>query len=313
MRTALNRIKRTDSKLTSASVVTIGNFDGIHIGHRAVLEQLCTARDQSTLNEAIVLSLYPHPITVLKPEVTIQSISSLREKMSLLSALGVNRLTLIHFTKALSELSAAQFIDTFVIKICNAKQLVLGPDTALGRNREGDINFIKSYCSKIGLAVSVVDTLMVNGQKISSRDIRTAIVSGDLKKAKTLLGRSYSVDGKVINGDKRGRTLGYKTANVDTDNLLLPPNGVYVCRVYLKEQLLHGVANIGIRPTFRADLNVTTEVHLLDFVGSDFYHEHMRVEFIVKIRDEMKFQSVENLKEQIAKDITKAREVLTIE
>jgi len=296
--------------------VTIGNFDGVHTGHQEVIRQLKALVEEAAVDSAapgrvVVISFYPHPGVVLGRAESIPLITPLRLKCSLLSEMGVTDLILLRFTPRLAKLSAAEFLDYYLLKVLRVTHAVLGPDTALGRNREGGREFIEQHLRKAGVIVESVPFREDLGARISSRRIRQLIEQGEVEQAGQLLGRSYTLIGRVIKGDSRGRLLGSPTANIAPGSQIMPGNGVYasVVRVTQGGQF-PAVTNIGVRPTFGAH-GVSVESHLLGFTG-DLYGQRIEVGLVAKIRDERRFASAAELSAQIKMDISRAKEILKL-
>lgn len=309
MQTRIIRLSQSSKELKIPSVLTIGNFDGLHKGHSALLSKLKEEQSRSPGTVSIVQSLYPHPTHVLNPQIIIRPILSLRQKTEILSDLGIDLLTLVHFTRKVSQLGAREFMENFWVRICRVQHVVLGADAALGRGREGTIPFIEKFCREKGIGLTVVDFVKDGERKLGSREIRRAVTEGRFSDAYNELGRHFSIEGRVIGGDKRGRKLGFPTANIFTKDSLLPQGGVFACRASLGGKKYDTVVNIGVRPTFGGEAQVI-EAHLLGYDGPEFYGSRIELFFISSIRKEQKFTSVEALKAQIASDITQAQEIL---
>ena len=288
-------------------MLAIGNFDGVHIGHSSLINKLISETKSIPGAVSIVQSFYPHPSQVLNPSLVFRPITNTRKKLELLSDLTVDYLAELRFTKSLSQLTAAQYIDEFWINRCSVRHVVLGPDTAIGKDRQGGIQFITEYCKSKGIGVSIVEFVKDGDSKFGSREIRRLITESNFENVERALARKFSVLGRVVGGDQRGRSIGFRTANIHTGNNLLPNNGVYACRTRVKGILYKSVVNIGFRPTFGGGRQVT-EVHLLDYSGPEFYGARLEVLFEERIRAEQKFTSVEELKAQIQRDILKAQE-----
>ncbi len=309
MQTRIIRLEQKSKALEVRSVLTIGNFDGIHKGHAALLAKLKEAQRSNPGTISVVQSLYPHPQHVFNPQIIIRPILSLRQKAGILSDIGIDLLALVHFTRKVSQLGAREFMENFWIRIFKVKHVVLGADAALGRGREGNITLIKDFCQEKGIDLTVVDFVKDGERKLGSREIRRAITEGRFSDARSELGRYFSIEGRVVGGDKRGRKLGFPTANIFTKDSLLPQGGVFACRASLGGKKYDTVVNIGVRPTFGGEGQVV-EAHLLGYDGPDFYGSRIEISFISSIRKEQKFTSVDALKAQIARDITQAQEIL---
>jgi riboflavin kinase/FMN adenylyltransferase len=283
-------------------VVTLGNFDGVHLGHRHVLRAL---HDVGGQLPSAVVSFYPHPVRVLKGDKEPRALSSFREKWERLGEMGIELLYGVHFTKEFSKITAKEFIERVLVEALGARVLVVGEDVAIGHNREGDLAYLRRVLPNYGMILHVVPKLLEHGERPSSRRIRALLQSGDVRGAATLLGAPFTVSARVGHGDKRGRTIGFPTANVMCGARLLPKRGVYACRVTIEGREYEGVANIGLRPTFNGT-GERLEVHILNHHFPSLYGRRLHVSFIDRLRDELKFKSVEDLKAQIARDIDDA-------
>lgn len=286
--------------------MTIGNFDGIHRGHQHVVSHLCSVAGE---RPKVVISFYPHPVRVLRGGVEPRPLSSLREKRDRLGELGVDVLYGIHFTKAFSQVSAIEFVEQVLVCALAAKALVVGEDVRIGRGREGDLEFLRRELPRHNIQLVVVPTFQFNNERPSSRRIRELLSAGDVVGASQLLGSPFTVSARVGHGDKRGRTIGFPTANVASGSRLLPKRGVYSCRVIYDGKCYPGVANIGIRPTFNGEQE-RLEVHIISTTFESLYGRRLHVGFIERLRDEKRFNSVDELKSQIAQDVLDARRSL---
>lgn len=289
-----------------SGVATIGNFDGIHKGHQRVLKQL---RATAAGRPAIVISFYPHPIRVLRPEAGLRYISSVREKAERCGALGVDLLYFVHFTSAMSQMSAVEFIEKVLVGALGIAELVVGEDVRVGKNREGDLEFLQRTLPDFGIRLHIVNKLAIDGVKAGSRKIRELIEQGHVSEAQELIGEPFTISARVGHGDKRGSLLGFPTANIAVGPRLIPRRGVYACKVTIEGKSFAAVANIGIRPTFNGS-GERLEVHILDFAPRSLYGIRMHVGFVARLRDEKRFDSIEALKTQIAHDVQAARERL---
>ncbi|NDC38193.1 MAG: riboflavin biosynthesis protein RibF [Proteobacteria bacterium] len=308
---------RAALSLRGPVAVTIGNFDGLHVGHHEVISRLVSmvrlpsvAGEQS--GHTVVLSFYPHPSVVLGKAQRIPQITPLHQKAAILAASGVTVFLLMRFTPALARLTAAQFLDQYVIGLLGATHAVLGPDTALGRNREGTTDFIADYLGRAGVETARVAFRQELGDRVSSRRIRSLLEAGEVRSAAQLLGRPYTLEGRVQAGEARGRTIGVPTANIRPSIQVMPRHGVYAAlvRTQLAGQFA-AVTNIGTRPTVSRDGRVTIESHLFDFSG-DLYGQRIEVSLVERIRDEQRFETISELREQIARDMAKAKELVRL-
>jgi riboflavin kinase/FMN adenylyltransferase len=282
-------------------MVTIGTFDGVHEGHKKILHSLCE-KAKSKGVDSMLITFEPHPRKALGLE-NLSMLSVSDEKMERLNSLPLDYVLVLPFTKAFSELSAATFIQTYLIDRLNISEIVLGYDHKFGNQREGNVELLKEILEPKGIEVTEIPAQNVDEIIISSTKIRKALAAGDLQTANRLLGYSYSLQGNVVAGNQKGRALGFPTANIALSNeeKLIPGRGVYLVDVALQGTLKWGMMNIGIRPTLTEDEKITLEVHLLDF-NADIYGEEVRVRFLEKIREELVFSGPEALIEQLKRD-----------
>ncbi len=290
-------------------LVSLGNFDGVHLGHQAILKHLVEQARLSS-GEAVVLTFFPHPLTVLYPEKAPPAITSLREKLLLFADLGIDTVVLQRFTPSFSRLSAEDFVRCYLVELLEARKVVVGPNVGFGHGRAGSVQTLKALAPQYGFTVEVIGPVKVGEVEVSSSRVRSLLASAKIQEASSLLGRPYLVEGRVEVGHRRGQRLGFPTANVRPAVDLLIPDGVYAVLAQLgrKGSRLKGVANIGTNPTFGGSRR-TLEVHLLDF-AADLYGQRMRVYFIEHLRGEVRFPSPEALVQQIEKDVGRAREIL---
>ena len=288
------------------TAVTIGVFDGVHRGHQHLVGVLLeNARGQGLASVAVTFN--PHPRSVLRPGMAITYLTSLEERVEQLQALGLDAVAVLPFTSELAQLSPEDFLRMLVEEL-QMKLLIVGPDFALGRNRAGTIGVMRQAGQKLGFRVEVAPLLAEEGEKVGSSAIRQALSEGDLGLVARLLGRAFSLRGPVIEGDRRGRTLGFPTANmaIGVDHAL-PAYGVYVTRSHLRESTHESCTSIGIRPTFDVEPRPTVETFVIDF-DDDVYGQDMRVELLHRLRGEVKFENADELIEQMHRDIRDTRE-----
>lgn len=286
---------------------TIGNFDGVHRGHERVLRELARA---AAGRPSVVISFYPHPIRVLKPAAHLRYISSVREKAERFGVLGVDLLYFVHFTRSISTMTAREFIEKILVGALGISDLIVGEDVGIGRGREGTLEYLTKHLPFYGINLRVVPKLNIDGVKAGSRKIRELIEAGQVAEAATLIGDPFTISARVGHGDKRGSQIGFPTANIAVGNRLIPRRGVYACKVRVGGEQYHAVANIGTRPTFNG-VAERLEVHLLNLhPARSLYGVRIHVSFVQRLRDEQRFESIEALKEQIARDIVSARGVL---
>ena len=286
-------------------VVTIGNFDGVHLGHQAVIRQLNGLAVKLDL-PAVVMIFEPQPLEFFSPGKAPPRLSSFREKVVWLREHGIDRVICLHFHRALAELSARDFVQRLLVGQIGAKYVIVGDDFRFGKGRTGDLTLLQDMGRDLGFDAVSTETLMGNGERVSSSHIRALLAQGEMDIAGKLLGRPYSMIGRVIHGDKRGRHLGFPTANIAIKRSKPPMLGVYAVQVEgLHEVVYNGVANIGTRPVFQGK-QVLLEVHMLDFDG-EIYGKHLQVNFLKRLRSEQKFDSIELLTDQIGEDVRDAR------
>jgi len=286
----------------SFSAVAIGNFDGIHKGHQALLRKAVEGSKAQGLTP-VVLTFYPHPVEVLNPQKKLEQLTTTSERLALMESLGIQFVCVAQFDQKLKELSPEDFFERYLIRGLKAKSVYVGYNFRFGKERSGDIHLLKRLCDKNGLTLTVLEAGS-DGAKVSSSLIREKISQGEIEKATQLLGRPYSISGMVKPGDGRGQQLGFPTANLYcAAEKILPKNGVYVSRVKWQRQFFRAITNVGVRPTFHSENSPKlVEVHVLD-LNAKLYDETLELEFLSFVREEMKFDSIEKLKAQIAKDI----------
>ena len=290
-------------------VATIGNFDGVHLGHQAVLQQTCVKARELGL-PSTVISFEPQPQEFFRPEQAPPRLTRLREKLIALAPHAVDRMLCLNFNRQLANLSAEQFIQQILVNGLGVRYLVVGDDFKFGKNRQGDFNMLVRAGREYDFEVANTHSFLLGDARVSSTLIREALWQGDLRRVTHLLGRPYSMCGRVAHGDKRGRTIGFPTANIYLHRQNTPILGVYAVQMKgVEEQPVNGVANIGNRPTV-CGTRTLLEVHLFDF-NKDIYGAHVEVVFVEKIRDEKRFESFDALKSQIQLDATQARNILT--
>lgn len=300
------RVFRGHSRTVSAPVVlAIGNFDGVHLGHAALLGRLTqVARDLDL--PPTILTFEPHPREFFAPDSAPARLTTLREKLELLGEMGVAQAMVCPFNAAFAALSAEQFVDQVLCRGLQLRHLIIGDDFRFGRARQGDFSLLQAAGQRLGFGVEAMHSVVVDGERVSSSGVRRALAAGDMAHAARLLGRLYGMDGQVSHGDKIGRQLGFATANIRIKHNPLPMTGVFAVEVAgLGEQLLPGVANLGVRPTV-GGTRPLLEVHLFDF-DRDIYGAHISVRFVNKLRDEQRFPNFDALKAQIAADAAAAK------
>jgi len=292
----------------SRTVVTVGNFDGVHLGHRAILS-LVLKRAQELECQPLVLTFDPHPLKVLNPQAQLRLLTTPAQKVELLKSAGVSVLV-VPFTREFAAIPAQEFVRNYFGERLKAREVVVGHDYRFGYKRVGNIELLKEMGQALGFTVQVVWAVELDSVVVSSSLIRAMLRLGKLEEANRLLGRDYGVTGQVVAGKGRGaKLLGVPTANILPENDLLPASGIYAVRVAKDGEQLPGVANIGTCPTFDNQEELTLEVHLLGFNG-DLYGERLQVDFVARLREERRFPSIDKLASQIRADIDAARRVL---
>ena len=289
------------------TLLTIGVFDGVHLGHKYLISQLKEHAKQQNLLAGVV-TFRQHPQEVLSPQTRLPFLTDLDERTNLLKNEGVDTIITLSFTPEFAQLSAREFV-TLLQKHLRMRGMVIGPDFALGQNREGNANALHTLGQEMNFSVTVVPPIVINGEVASSTAIRKALAKGDMKKVHQLIGRPFSLHGRVITGAGRGAELGFRTTNLDIDReQALPADGVYATWAYVDDKAYQSMTNIGRRPTFgNNERNV--EVLILNY-DSDLYGRELKIDIIERLRDEKKFDTVEQLKKQIAEDVNQGRAIL---
>ncbi len=285
--------------------LTVGNFDGVHLGHQSLLNELKTAAKARSLKTAVVI-FEPHPREFFTPLDAPARLSSLREKLEMFELLGIDRVHVCRFNAEFAQMSAAYFIHALHEKLF-AKYVLIGDDFRFGSKRAGDFALMEKIAEQQGFEVQAVNTVKNDGVRISSTAVRAALTAGQLRRAHDYLGRHYSISGRVVHGDGVGKKLGYPTANMQMKHNRPPLSGIFVVEVHAAGHgVLRGVASLGVRPTLKHDAKPVLEVHLFEF-DQDIYGKKLRVEFLQKHRDEEKFSDVAALTRQIALDVENAK------
>lgn len=285
--------------------LTVGNFDGVHLGHQALLNEVRAAAQARGLQTAVVI-FEPHPREFFTPQQAPARLSSLREKLELFATMGVDRVHVCRFDERFAQMSAADFIHALHEKL-SARFVLIGDDFRFGSGRAGDFALMEKIGSQRGFEVQAVHSVTHDGVRISSTAIRAALAAGQMRTAQQYLGRPYSISGRVVQGDSLGRKIGFPTANIQLKHNRPPLRGIFVVQVHVEGHgVLQGAASLGVRPTVRLDAKPVLEVHLFEF-AQQIYGKHLRVEFLQKLRDEEKFPDVEALTRQIALDVEKAK------
>ncbi len=288
-------------------LLTIGVFDGVHLGHKYLISQLTEhARQQNLLSG--VVTFRQHPQEVLSPRTNLPFLTSLAERVNLLKNEGVDAVITLSFTRELAQLSAHQFVG-LLKKYLRMRGMIIGPDFTLGRDRKGNADTLRTLGQDMNFSVTVIPPIMVNGEVVSSTTIRNALAEGDMKRVANLIGCSFSLQGQVTTGAGRGLELGFPTANLEIDHKqALPAEGVYVTWAYIDGKAYQSMTNIGRRPTFGGNER-TIETYILDYHGNLYGHK-LKIDIVERLRDEKRFDTVEELKKQIAKDVKQGITIL---
>ncbi|MEQ8908248.1 MAG: bifunctional riboflavin kinase/FAD synthetase [Vicingaceae bacterium] len=297
---------------TGPMAVTTGTFDGVHIGHRTILNRLAEVAKKMK-GESVLLTFYPHPRMVLQEDSGLRLINTIEEKTDLLRKAGLDHLIIHPFTKEFSRTTSLEFVRDILVNQIGTDRLVIGYDHHFGRNREGSFEHLKEYGPVYGFAVEEIPAQDIEDVNVSSTKIRKALAEGDVKTANTYLGHTFQLRGAVVKGNQLGRTLGYPTANLDLENpyKLIPANGIYAVQATLGDESFKGMLNIGLRPTLKEpNPKQTIEVNLFDF-DRDIYGESLQLDLIERIRDEKEFEGLEALKSEMEKDKIKCLTILS--
>lgn len=291
------------------TVITIGTFDGVHIGHQKIIQRLITVGNEKNL-EPSVLTFFPHPRMVLQKDANIKLINTIVEKTQILSDFGLNNLVIKEFTNDFSRLTAKAFVETILVEELKAKHIIIGYDHHFGRNRKANIDDLKAFGEIYGFEVEEITAQDINDVAVSSTKIRTALNNGDITTANSYLGYNYIITGEVVKGKGLGRTINFPTANINIseDYKLIPKQGVYTVKTTLKGKTVYGMMNIGTNPTVNGK-EETIEVHFFD-LNETLYGNQLTIEILHRLRDERKFESVNALKTQLEKDKQNALELI---
>lgn len=303
--------RRSSIRAETPIALTIGNFDGVHLGHQAMLSRLKDAAHRLGL-PACVMTFEPHPREFFAPDQAPARLTSLREKLQLLAQTEVDCVHVCRFNYDFARISPEEFITRILNKELSVRWLLVGNDFRFGARRAGDFAMLHTFSAKNGFKVEVIPSVIIEGQRISSTAIRQALASGDLNTARKLLGRSYSISGRVIDGDKLGKQIGFPTANIQLKHNRSPLSGIFVVAVRgaiksLPATALPGVASLGVRPTTHKNGKPVLEVHFFDF-NQEIYGQHLQVDFLHKLRDEEKYADLDTLILQIKKDVAQAKD-----
>ena len=288
------------------TALTIGNFDGVHLGHQAMLAELVRAAHRFQA-PACVMTFEPHPREFFAPDKAPTRLTSLREKLEVLADFGVDRVHLCRFSYAFAQITAEDFIDRVIAQGLGARWLLVGDDFRFGARRGGDLVMLRQAAPRFGIEVAALTSVTLDGERVSSTAVRAALAAGDLDRAGRLLGRAYSMSGRVVRGDGLGRKLGFPTANIQIKHNRPPLTGIFVVELDgVRDVPLRAVASLGVRPTVRQQGAPTLEVHIFGFEG-DLYGRHVRVDFLHKLREEERYADLATLTRQIALDVENAK------
>lgn len=295
--------------------LTIGNFDGVHLGHQAMLTRLKNAASRLGL-PACVMTFEPHPREFFAPDQAPTRLTSLREKLELLDKSGIDGVIVYRFNFDFAKISPETFITRILVDGFSIRWILVGDDFRFGARRAGDFAMLKDYSTKYNFEAEEMPSFAVNDQRVSSTGVRDALTSGNLKLAEQLLGRPYSISGRVVNGDKLGKKLGFPTTNIQLKHNKPPVSGIFVVKVHgaiesSPTKITQGVASLGVRPTVHKNGKPVLEVHLFDF-DQEIYGRHLRVDFLHKLRDEETYSDLKTLTQQIAKDVENAKSYFLI-
>lgn len=290
-----------DYNSNSPSIITIGTFDGVHIGHKKIINQLTSTSSKEQLT-SILLSFFPHPKMVLQNDRELKLINTITEKEELLNNLDLDYLIIKEFTKEFSRLSALEFVRDILVNKLNAKHIIIGYDHHFGRNRTANIEQLKEFGLLYDFKVTEILAQDINDIAISSTKIRKALINGEIQLANKFLGYDYFFNGNIVHGNSIGKTISFPTANIEVHESykLVPKNGVYIVKTFIDKKLIFGMMNIGINPTFDGTKQ-SIEIHFLNF-NKNIYNQNLTIYMISRIRDEKKFNSVEDLKTQLELD-----------
>jgi riboflavin kinase/FMN adenylyltransferase len=304
-------IKDLGGRALRGTVLTIGNFDGVHLGHCEILRTVCEkAKARAVPGIAAAYTFKPHPQVALRPGANVQLLSTYDEKLKLLERAGMDLVIEEPFSREFSTVSPELFFSDVVLRLLSAEAIVVGYDFAFGKERQGHLPALQEFCQKTGVELTIVPPHRMAGEVVSSSRIRQHLLSGEIEAAARLLGRPFSYHGVVSRGEGRGRKIGFPTANLSPENKLVLPYGVYATWTLWDGKKTPSITNIGVRPTFGdKELPVLIETHLMDMT-EDLYGCQLEVSFVRRLREERRFSGIDQLKEQIVKDVAQARAIL---
>ena len=294
-----------NAEIARPTVLTLGVFDGLHLGHQLIVRTV-VERARAVSAVPTVITFDPHPRAVLHPASAPPLLQTFDQKLEALGVLGVEQTIVVRFTKEFARVRAAEFLRDVVRERLQAREVYLGRGFAFGHQREGDIHLLRRMSERLGFHADEVPEVQLRGRRVSSSRIRELLSGGSVNLARRMLGRPYGVEGRVVRGAERGRTLGFPTANLHPQNRVIPRHGVYVTATLIDGAWRRSVTNVGTRPTFERERAPSIETYVLDWTG-DLYGDVVRVRFLHRLRDERKFASLEELKRQIDRDVARAR------
>ena len=295
-----------NAEIARPTVLTLGVFDGLHLGHQLIM-QTVVERARAVGAVPTVITFEPHPRAVLHPESAPPLLQTFDQKIEALGVLGIEQTIVIHFDEAFAQIRAEDFLRDVVVDRLHAKEVYLGRGFAFGHNREGNIELLRQVSDRLGFFADEVAEVRLRGRRVSSSRIRELLQHGQVNLARRMLGRPYGVEGRVVRGAERGATLGFPTANLQPQNRVIPRGGVYVTATLIDGQWRRSVTNIGTRPTFERTAQSSIETFVMNWSG-DLYGDVVRVRFLHRLRDEKKFESVDELKSQISADVARAED-----
>lgn len=290
----------TDYSSQKPLALSLGMFDGVHLGHKSIIDELAKIGTENNLETAI-LTFWPHPRFVFNPNEDLKLLNTLEEKKQLVERYGIDNLFLKEFDEEFRNLTGEEFVRQILVDKLNVKYLIIGYDHSFGKNKSGNFELLQKLSKELDFEVEQMEAINIHENNISSTKVRNALLAGNIKEANEMLGYSYSVSGTVVHGKKIGRTIGYPTANIDTESIkLLPKKGAYIVEVFVKDNQYKGMLSIGTNPTVNGE-KLTVEVYILDF-DDDIYHEKITVSFRDFLHDEIKFEGLDNLIERLDED-----------
>jgi len=300
-----------NAEILRPTVLTLGVFDGLHLGHQKIMQTVVKrAKAVGAIPTAITFD--PHPRAVLQPENAPPMLQTLDQRLGAFEVLGIEQAIIIRFNQEFAANSAEDFLREIVFERLQAREVYLGKGFAFGKGRAGNIELLRKISLELGFFADEVGEVALRGQRVSSSKIRQLLAEGKVNLARRFLGRPYGVEGNVVRGNQRGRTIGFPTANLNTKNRVVPRSGVYVTSTLIEGAWRRSITNIGVRPTFENQAEPSIETYVLDWDG-DLYGDVVRVRFLHRIRDERKFGGIEELKTQIARDLHRARRYFELE